>query len=188
MLLFMTEPDNVEDQAFLLDVYERYKRLMYSILKEYLASEQEREDLIQDCMVKLIKKVSTLRGLNECALTAYIALVVKNTAINYLERQGIRSKHYTECDPDEADTVEIAMSPEELLLLSERTEDFYLDFAKLPENDRRLLAGKYILELNDTELGEVFHCKPASIRMKLTRAKRKACALFEKGERFSGKT
>ena len=45
--------------------------------------------------------------------------------------------------------------------------------------DRALLEGKYILGDSDEMLARTLHCKPSSIRMKLTRARRRALKLLE---------
>ena len=45
---------------------------------------------------------------------------------------------------------------------------------RLSEEDRILLEGKYVWGQSDKELAEILHCKPSSIRMKLTRARRRA--------------
>lgn len=188
MLLFSMPIDNAEDQAFMLDVYEQHKGLMYRIANDYLSDAQEAEDLVQDCIEKLIKKVDTLKGLNAYALTAYVAYTVKNTATNYLKRRSLRNRYSAEAETSDMDYMDASPSPEELLLLSERIDEFHIDFARLPENERQLLVSKYILDLSDAELAEMFGCKPESIRMKLTRARRKAIQLFMEGELFSGQT
>ena len=48
----------------------------------------------------------------------------------------------------------------------------------LSENDQLLLEGKYLLGYTDTELASLLKCKVGSIRMKLTRARRKALKLI----------
>ena len=42
----------------------------------------------------------------------------------------------------------------------------------MTESDQLLLLGKYTMDMSDTELAQVINCKPSSIRMKLTRARR----------------
>ena len=42
----------------------------------------------------------------------------------------------------------------------------------LPDNERLLLEQKYFLGSSDEELARFFRCKPGSVRMKLTRARR----------------
>ena len=40
------------------------------------------------------------------------------------------------------------------------------------EEEKQLLYGKYLMDLSDAELAQMLGCKPSSVRMKLTRARR----------------
>ena len=62
-------------------------------------------------------------------------------------------------------------------LEKERREALLAKFRELPEPERQPLFGRYMLDLTDAELAAMLGCKPASVRMKLTRARR---ALLEK--------
>lgn len=56
---------------------------------------------------------------------------------------------------------------------------FKQGLGQLSAEDRALLEGKYILGDSDEMLARTLHCKPSSIRMKLTRARRRALKLLE---------
>ena len=47
-------------------------------------------------------------------------------------------------------------------------------WGSLSEEDRLLLEGKYILGYHDDELATMLGCRKDSVRMKLTRARRRA--------------
>ena len=64
-------------------------------------------------------------------------------------------------------------SMDELMIVMEHKERLYEVWGQLPEEDLILLEGKYILRCTDSELAEQLHCKPDSVRMKLTRVRRK---------------
>ena len=53
-------------------------------------------------------------------------------------------------------------------------------WADVPESDRMLLEGRYLLEMSDAELARIFHCKPSSIRMKMSRARKNAFTVITK--------
>lgn len=65
-----------------------------------------------------------------------------------------------------------------LVLLSEQREQLWKIWRLLPREDRYLLEGKYILGYSDQQLAASLSCKPNSIRMKLTRARRRAMKLL----------
>ena len=65
------------------------------------------------------------------------------------------------------------VSPEENLILTEQKHAFIKIWQELEQEDRFLLEGRYILRYTDRELAEEIGCQPNSVRMKLTRARRK---------------
>ena len=67
---------------------------------------------------------------------------------------------------------------DEILIISEQSQALVAIWPLLPESDQILLEGKYLLGYTDTELADLLKCKVESIRMKLTRARRKALKLI----------
>lgn len=67
---------------------------------------------------------------------------------------------------------------ETLLILAERRKALLDIWPVLPKETQILLKGKYILGYTDQELACQLKCKPSSIRMKLTRARRAALLLL----------
>ena len=83
-------------------------------------------------------------------------------------------------DINEQDTFESPhLSPDKIVEKLDANQQLSLLWDKLPEEDQDLLYRKYIAEQTDDELAAIFHCKKDSIRMKLTRARRKAMKLLE---------
>ncbi len=59
----------------------------------------------------------------------------------------------------------------------ERRQELFAKFQELHETDQQLLFGRYLMDMTDADLAKLLGCKPSSVRMKLTRARR---ALLEK--------
>ena len=76
-------------------------------------------------------------------------------------------------------------TPEEFLIIDESRGEFHEAFNKLSSKDKDVLVGKYVLGLTDKELAEMNGCKPNSIRMVLTRARRRALEEIKKEARLS---
>lgn len=67
-----TAPYKPADGAvFMKDLYKRYSRLMYATVLRSIPNSQDCEDLVQDAMESLCKKVHTLMGLPGPALPVY---------------------------------------------------------------------------------------------------------------------
>mgnify|MGYP005925341653 CR=1 FL=1 len=82
---------------------------------------------------------------------------------------------------DEQST-DIAMGVDKALEAKEHLQKIRDIWRNLPDSDQELLYRRYVLEQTDTELADIFHCKPGSIRVKLTRARRRASNLLSRGE------
>lgn len=81
-----------------------------------------------------------------------------------------------------------APGPEELAILAERRETLRRAWSRLDDGSRDLLAGKYILEKSDDEIAEELGCASGSVRMKLTRARRRLLETMKEEEADHGKT
>ena len=76
----------------------------------------------------------------------------------------------------------------ELAILAERRETLRRAWSRLDDGARDLLAGKYILEKSDDEIAEELGCASGSVRMKLTRARRRLLETMKEEEADHGKT
>lgn len=171
-------PEEPGDRAFMLDLYERFERLMFSIARTYGREGDFPEEVVQESLVKLIGKVNLLRELSQKALAAYVAATTRNTAIDYIRA---RERRNTASLDDGAFSEQEAPLPplDELMGDAERGKRLAAALKKLTEADRILLEGKYLLEYPDETLAKQLGCRPASIRAKLTRARRRAFKLLE---------
>ena len=170
------------EEEFALWLYQEYYRLMFFTVQKYIADQLVQEEIIQECLRKLIEKTNLLRQFKRPVLAGYIVSTVCNTAINYLKiQQGEKDRIV---DLAELTTQEALGEPsiDEKLILQEEIELFKKVWPTLDIETRILLEGKYILGYDNNRLGQLLGCQPSSVRMKLTRARRKALALIRKEE------
>nr|WP_325211234.1 sigma-70 family RNA polymerase sigma factor [uncultured Oscillibacter sp.] len=182
MIVFTVPGDGGDGAAFMQDLYDRYSRLMFAEALRRVSSRQDCEDIVQDAVTKLCEKLDTLRALPPAALPAYIILTVKHEAINYLRHQAVVNRHIADLDDgclDERESSE--PPPEEVAELREGLDSLSRVWPLLPEEDQELLYRKYALGQDNAELAEAFHCRRDSVRMRLTRARRRAAALMKGG-------
>ena len=162
-----------KNSCFMEDLYLRHERLMYFIAGKYTANAQKREDIVQTAVVSLLRKEATLRRLPPYAQINYIAVAVRNTAINTLKRE---QKELDRCisleDLTETFPTQFMPSAEAITLEKELQKDLLAVFQEMKEDEQQLLMGKYLMDLSDAELAQTLGCKPSSIRMKLTRVRR----------------
>ena len=162
-----------EKPCFMEDIYLKHERLMYYIAGKYSEVSAQREDIVQTAVLSLLKNEATLQRLPPYAQINYIAAAVRNTAINTIKRD---QKETARCIPLDDLTEDFPQAhipgAEVRYLEKEKQEELLTAFQEIREEERQLLYGKYLMDLSDTELAQMLGCKPSSVRMKLTRARR----------------
>lgn len=163
------------DRAFMENLYQDFERLMFSTARRYVQAIPDQKDIVQDAMEKLIKKSATIRSMNRCALACYIVYTIRSTSIDFLRARNKSVEHNVSIDlPESSELEAVAPSMDDLAISAERMALLQSLWPHLPEDDRTLLEGKYVWGYTDQELASLLKCKPSSIRMKLTRARRRA--------------
>lgn len=170
--------DTPDSQKFVEDVYNKYKLLMFSIARKYTSNASDQEDIVQTVLERLLKKGSTA-GTSKCDISAsYIICTVRSVSIDFLRKQGREAEHCVSIEDEHlAERLKTDETLDELLLDLEDAKILNDIWPQLLPAERLLLEGKYILGLTDQELAVILKCKSSSIRMKLTRARRRAAKL-----------
>ena len=171
----------MDDQQYMEGLYHQFKRLMFATAGKYAADPADREDLVQSALVRLVKKLPTLRTMERCAQASYIVFTVRSVAIDAL-RKGGRQLQGTSLEEEALQVPDEAPTMDEYLLARERVDRLRTIWPKLGEEDRLLLEGKYLRDCSDRELAQLLGCRADSIRMKLTRARRRALKWMTEGE------
>lgn len=172
---------DTSEERFMEELYREYKSLMFATAGKYISGTEEREDVVHDALLRLLKRPGLLQSMNSRSLPGYIVYTVRSAAVDHLRRQKKRTELV-----DDAGAVETVpgreVSMDDRLILADEVARLKEVWPRLSEEERLLLEGKYIWGCSDHELAEQVHCKDSSIRMKLTRARRKALAELEDGK------
>ena len=182
MIVFTIPAEDPDGMALMRDLYRRYSRLMFAEALRRVSNRQDCEDIVQDAVESLCGKLDTLRELPAAAVPAYIVYTVKHKSISFLRHQAVVGRHTMDLEDGCLEDFESPTpSPEELAELRERTDGLYKAWSLLPEEDQELLYRKYVLGQDNGELSEVFQCRRDNLRMRRTRARRRAAALMKGG-------
>ena len=177
-IILTTATGTINDQQYIIWLYEEFQPLMYSIVRKYNSNPVVQEDIVQECVLKLIEKVPLLRSFNRYTLAAYIAATTRNASINELRKADplpLQEPGPSGCITDqnvENDIIHVLFQREKVSLV----------WRNLSQEDRILLEGRYLLGYSDEEISEILKCKPSSIRMKMTRARRNAMEVLDQLE------
>lgn len=173
---------NSGDQEFMLKVYQEFRGLMFSTAEKFISDPDDREDVVQDSLERLLRHADALRWKDRPVQAAYVAATVRTTAINHLRRWDVENRHSVTGVDVDSQTEPRSLTLEELMDIRERGEHMAEILAGLSQADRALLTGKYVLGYSDAELAQELGVKPDSIRMMLTRARRRALIAIKERE------
>lgn len=166
--------EEMEKQVFMTKIYLKYERLMFILAGQYASNSFEQEEIVQIALVRLWQKVDTLQQINPCAAASYIAVTIRNTAINYRRKHSKEQVRHVSLDAVPEDLPAIQALPADARLLADEKKAAILRaFRSLAPEDRFLLEGKYFLQCSNEELAAQLNCKPDSIRMKLYRVRKR---------------
>ena len=189
MLIFTTMINDVDDRAFMQEVYQQNERLMYAIALKYASNTQDCEDIVHDTVEKLCKNIAKIKELPNSALRAYVVYAVRNTAINFRKHQATINRHIQQLSDD--DLSNEYDQPESIIEriedLKEKRTSLTKVWMQLTDAEQELLYRKYVLEQTTEELAGIFQCSRDSIRMRLSRVRRKSLRLM-KGEGTNDET
>ena len=179
IILAIQDEDN---RRYMEWIFETYHRLMYSYIMELLDDQWGADDVMQECVVKLIDKIDVLRSLSESKRRNYVVTAAKNTSISYLRREAVRKGSSYDDWAMECVGTGPEDDPEALILHQAEIEGLQFVWELLDKRTRFLLSSRYILEQSFEEMAKELGVSTGSVRMLLTRAKRWAKALIEKRE------
>lgn len=169
--------EEMEKQVFMTKIYLEYERLMFILAGQYASNPFEKEEIVQTALVRLWQKVDTLQQINPCAIASYIAITIRNTAINYRRKRSKEEVRHVSLDYASENLPELQGLPADARLLADEKKTAILRaYQSLAPEDRLLLEGKYILQCSNEELAAQLNCKPDSIRMKLYRVRKRFLA------------
>lgn len=175
------QKEAVNEQSYMTELYSEYERLMFVIAGRYAADPFEQEEIVQIALVRLWEKIDTLRQVSPHAVASYIAVTIRNTAINYRRKHSKEAGRQVPLDTALEALPELQVLPADARLLAHENRAAVLRaYRSLPPEDQFLLEGKYILHCSNEALAEQLNCKPDSIRTKLFRVRKRFLALLQK--------
>lgn len=174
-----TGPPTARQMRFVEELYRQYRPLMYKYARGRNRGDDEADDIVSETLERLFRHADTVMGLNELQRMNYIVLTVKSAAEDLRRRREARERRFTRADEEDL----IGFGPEEMYIERESEDGLirhlYETLEELSETDRLLLVGRYMRGLSDESLARQLGVKVSSIRMKLTRAKRRARRILE---------
>lgn len=90
----VTEKEKLQNRDIIACIYEQYKNYMYSLACKYASEHHDRDDIVQDAVMRLIHNADTLGRMDEGQVVAYINLTVRSAALDLLDHKKICGKYF----------------------------------------------------------------------------------------------
>lgn len=166
-------PIEDRDQVFIQKLYQDHKGLMIYTASKYTDNPSDREDIVQEALLRLMKNISVLRNIPCCNLKRYIVLTVRSVFLDMQKKRSAEVVLSLEEEKLEAVLRRELLQEDGISELSAKLDVWRLK-KELPEREWVLLEGKYMRELPDELLGQMIGVSGDSVRMLLSRARKKA--------------
>ena len=150
-----------------------------------VASRSDVEDLLQEVLLKVWRRLSTLRS--ESAFRTWITRIAVNEALQSWRRE--RSRPVCQAFGDSGTFASPAESPAQALIRAETRQTVRDAVGELPEEYRQVLNLREFEELSLAEIAESLHESVPAVKTRLFRARRMLqTALQEPGNPRAGKS
>lgn len=164
-----------DPEAFFDWFYETYKRFVFKEAGKYFDNPSDIEDLTQEVWLSISRKGEQLSTFSSAQQFSYLAAAVKNKAISLMRKhkETLPLELASNITYDESDT---------LLELIDRKitmDEFHRLWSNVPAVERELLERKYFLLETDAEIASTMGIQKNSVRMALSRARKKAFAFLK---------
>lgn len=139
------------DPQALAELYDRYGRLLYSLILRVVRDSGIAEDLVQETFLRVWNRVQGFDGAKG-ALAPWLLAVARNRAIDYLRSAGGRERNAMEFA--ETDHPALYTDMEQGILTSDQARAVKRALEKLSPQQRQVIELAYFEGLSQTEMAE----------------------------------
>jgi RNA polymerase sigma-70 factor, ECF subfamily len=140
------------DASAMADLYDRFGRLVYSVIFAIVKDTGAAEDLLQETFLRIWNRMQgfdTERG----ALGPWLLTVARNRAIDYIRSAGARGEKNA-FELEEREHPSLYKDAEAQVLDQDQARIIRAAMAKLSENQRKVIELAYYEGLSQTEMAE----------------------------------
>jgi RNA polymerase sigma-70 factor (ECF subfamily) len=167
-----------ERNAF-AELYQRYETGMYNIAYSILHDRFLAEDAVNDAFIKLIKYVPKIYDLESHKTKAFIAIIVKSTAIDIYRKRKKQYEYEVE-EPSEVKGDDIMLL--EHIIADEDYNELMINLKKLKKEYQEIILLKYKYGLSNIEISKLLRISESAVRQHICRAKKAVKKILEEKE------
>ncbi len=175
-------------------VFREYAPRIYAIARRMLGNDADAEDVTQDVLLQVVRKLDTFRG--DSQIATWLHRVTVNAALAHRQKRANRQKHEAGEVDDETleagvpagDVKRWNVSPDEPILAAEQARLIENAINTLPEPFRDVYVLADVEGLSNAEIGEMLGLSLPAVKSRLHRARlrmRDTLAPYFEGEMAS---
>lgn len=157
-------------------VFREYAPRIYNIARRMLGNDADAEDVTQDVLVQVIRKLDTFRG--DAQITTWLHRVTVNAALAYRQKRANRQKRET-ADADTDDLLDAsdgpvnrwAVGPDEPVLAAEQAAVIEGAIDRLPGPFRDVFVLADVEGMPNQEIAELLGLSVPAVKSRLHRAR-----------------
>jgi RNA polymerase sigma-70 factor (ECF subfamily) len=153
------------------EVFHEFAPRVYAVARRMLGQDADAEDVTQDVLVQVVRKLDTFRG--ESELSTWLHRITVNAALALRRRRSRLSEQHLEISldylPQQTDTA--GGPPEEKALRGELLQQLEAAIARLPEKYRDTIVLADVEGLPNSEVGELLGLSLPAVKSRLHRAR-----------------
>ena len=156
-------------------VFHDYAPRVYSMARRMVASDTDAEDVTQDVLLQVVRKLPSFRG--ESAFPTWLHRVTVNAALTHRRRQAVRQEHglprsLGAAGGDEPfEAPDPVLPPDDLLVSQEKRQLIQRAIDALPEAYRRVFILSDVEGLPNADIAERLDMTLPAVKSRLHRAR-----------------
>ncbi len=139
------------EQEALAELYDRYGRLVYSLILRIVKNTATAEDLVQEAFLRVWNRVHGFDA-SKGSIGPWLIAVARNRAIDYLRSSGGRERNAVQFD--EFDHPALYSEMEHNLLVSDKARRVKAALDRLSPQQQQVIELAYFEGLSQTEIAE----------------------------------
>ena len=174
MLFIFFSFENEQEQSKFEYIYAKYKKLLLYKANEILNDRYLAEDAVSEAFIRVYKNLHKIDDPDSGMMASFLAVIVKNTAINILNQNKNISAADIYDDEPQSD-----FDVEEHIVSETVTEGMLKLVDKLKDELKECFLLMYAHGLSYKEIGAVLKISEANVAVRIHRAKKKLIKLLK---------
>ena len=163
------------DRAFLEKLYNQNSRLLYSIVCQYVNTDNERKEILGDVISEIAARASYFTAYDEGKHPLLVGIIAHLTAMGYVYQHYPANALLRELDDPLEEIHAYNYPPAEALIVINIERCATLQaWSSLADDEKTLLGGKYLLGYTEQELAYRVGCSTEEVSQRIARARKRA--------------